>query len=95
MIEKVVEEGNLAGGLTAIPKDNVYSHIASYMNRALEQARYLTPIHILINSSMTDPRLIHVGGIFLNAFQSAAIIYVVLTCMFCMLTFPAYKKARR
>ena len=35
MIEKVVEEADSAGGLTAIPGDNVYSHIASYMHRAL------------------------------------------------------------
>ena len=63
--------------------------------RALAQARYLTPVQVLINSSMTDPRLVHVGGVFLTAFQSAAIVYVVLTCIFCMLTFLSYKKARR
>jgi len=63
--------------------------------RALSQVRYLTPVQVLINSSMTDPRLVHVGGLFLTAYQIAGIVYVALTCVFCVLTYRAYKRGKR
>lgn len=63
--------------------------------RVLSQVRYLTPVQVLINSSMTDPRLVQVGRHFLTAFQASAIIYAVLTCVFCMVTYWAYKRVKR
>ena len=63
--------------------------------RILSQVRHLTPIMVLINSSMTDPRLVQVGGHYLTTFQAAVIIYVILTGVFCVVTYGAYKRARR
>lgn len=57
--------------------------------RVLSQMRFLTPIQVLINGSMTDPRLVHIGEHFLGTYQTAAILYVVLICVFCMLTYQA------
>lgn len=46
--------------------------------RILSQIRYLTPLQVLINSSMADPRLVRIGSTFLTVFQISAILYVML-----------------
>lgn len=63
--------------------------------RVLSQMRFLTPIQVLINGSMTDPRLVHIGEHFWGTYQTAAILYVVLICVFCMLTYQAYMRVKR
>ena len=60
--------------------------------RILSQIRYLTPIQVLNNSSMADPRLLRIGEHFLTAYQSAALLYFVLTGLFCISIFSACKK---
>ena len=44
----------------------------------LSQLRYLTPAQVLINSSMADPRLLHIFGLVLTPMQSAGLFYLVL-----------------
>lgn len=63
--------------------------------RVLSQLRTLTPLMVLNNSPMTDPRLVPVGGHFLTAFQAAALLYVVLTCVLGMVTYRVYKRGKR
>ena len=44
----------------------------------LSQLRYLTPAQVLINSSMADPRLLHIFGLVLTPMQNAGLFYLVL-----------------
>ena len=44
----------------------------------LSQLRYLTSAQVLINSSMADPRLLHIFGLVLTPMQSAGLFYLVL-----------------
>ena len=46
--------------------------------RVLSQIRFLTPLQVLINSSMLDPRLVRIGSTYLTVFQIAGILYVML-----------------
>ena len=50
--------------------------------RVLSQIRFLTPLQVLINSSMLDPRLVRIGSTYLTAFQISAILYAVLILAF-------------
>jgi hypothetical protein len=45
----------------------------------LSQLRYLTPAQVLINSSMADPRLIHIFNLVLTPLQSAGMLYLIVT----------------
>jgi ABC-type transport system involved in multi-copper enzyme maturation permease subunit len=58
--------------------------------RVLSQIRYLTPIQVLNNASMTDPRLVKVGSVFLTSYQTAAIGYVLLMLLLCLGTYRYY-----
>ena len=60
--------------------------------RYVAQLRYLTPVQILINSTITDPRLLKVGNHFLTAFWEAAILYVLLTCLIFAMTMIVYRR---
>jgi hypothetical protein len=42
----------------------------------LSQLRYLTPAQVLINSSMADPRLLHIFNLALTPPQSAGLLYL-------------------
>ena len=44
----------------------------------LSQIRFLTPLQVLVNSSMADPRLVRIGSTYLTVFQIAGILYVML-----------------
>ena len=46
--------------------------------RILSQIRFLTPLQVLVNSSMADPRLVRIGSTYLTVFQIAGILYVML-----------------
>lgn len=50
--------------------------------RLLSQIRYLSPLQILVNSAMADPRLFKIGSVFLNAYQSAGVAYILLIIIF-------------
>ena len=50
--------------------------------RILSQIRFLTPLQVLVNSSMADPRLFRIGSTYLTAFQISAILYAVLILAF-------------
>ena len=60
--------------------------------RVFSQIRCLTPLQVLINSSMTDPRLLKLGGSYLTAYQLAGIGYAFLILMFCLVTNNAGKR---
>ncbi len=51
--------------------------------RVASQIRYLTPVQVLNSSSITDPRLLQVGNIFLTSYHTAGILYLILTVMLC------------
>lgn len=54
--------------------------------RIFSQIRSFTPLQVLINSSIMDPRLIRVGQRYLTVFQSAPIIYGVIAIVLCLIT---------
>ena len=60
--------------------------------RTLSQLRYLTPIQVLSNASMTDPRLWKIGESFLTTYQQAGILYTALIGLFCFMTVRTYRK---
>ena len=64
-------------------------------HRVMSQIRYLTPIQVLNNASMTDPRLVRVGSVFLTSFQTAAIGYVLLMLLLCLGTYRYYNYRAR
>lgn len=63
--------------------------------RILSQIRFLTPLQVLINSSMMDPRLIRIGSSYLTAFQTSAILYAALIIILCLLTFFSAKAGHK
>lgn len=69
--------------------------VVSPQLRMLSQVRSLTPLQVLINSSMTDPRLFRIGGYYLTAYQTAGILYLLLTVLACMGTFAVYSSRAR
>ena len=60
--------------------------------RILSQIRSFTPLQVLINSSIMDPRLIRVGQRYLTVFQSAPIIYGVIAIVLCLITISISRK---
>lgn len=62
--------------------------------RVLSQMRYLTPIQIMINSAMTDPRLILLFGRYVTPLQAAAMLYAAATMALYWLTGIGYKRLR-
>ena len=58
----------------------------------LSQLRYLTPGQVMLNSGMSDPRLLHVFGMRLTTIQSAAILYMAVTILSLMLVKIRYKR---
>ena len=58
----------------------------------LSQLRYLTPAQVLINSSMADPRLIHIIGLVLTPMQSAGLFYLVLTAVAAVVVRSFYRR---
>lgn len=60
--------------------------------RVISQIRFLTPLQVLINSSMADPRLVRIGNTFLTVFQISAILYAVLLLTF---SFAAFSLGRK
>ena len=60
--------------------------------RILSQIRSFTPLQVLINSSVMDPRLLRVGQRYLTVFQSAPIIYGVITIVLCLITISISRK---
>ncbi len=63
-------------------------------HRALSQMRYLTPVQIMINSAMTDPRLILLFGRHVTPLQAAAMLYAAVTVALYWLTGRGYKRLR-
>lgn len=60
--------------------------------RILSQIRSFTPLQVLINSSVMDPRLLRVGQRYLTVFQSAPIIYGVIAIVLCLITISISRK---
>ena len=60
--------------------------------RVLSQIRFLTPLQVLINSSMLDPRLVRIGTTYLTVFQISAILYMVLLLAFSLGTFSLVRR---
>ena len=60
--------------------------------RVLSQIRFLTPLQVLINSSMLDPRLVRIGSTYLTAFQISAVLYAVLILAFSLGTLSLRRK---
>ena len=58
----------------------------------LSQLRCLTPTQVLINSSMADPRLIHIIGLVLTPMQSAGLFYLVLTAVAAVVVRSFYRR---
>ncbi|MBQ6520752.1 MAG: hypothetical protein IJI14_18765 [Anaerolineaceae bacterium] len=63
--------------------------------RILSQIRFLTPIQVLINSSMMDPRLVRIGSSWLTNFQTSACLYAILIVIFSCSTLLLCRKNRR
>lgn len=60
--------------------------------RVLSQIRFLTPLQVLINSSMLDPRLVRIGTTYLTVFQISAILYAILILVFSLGTFSLVRR---
>ena len=58
----------------------------------LSKLRYLTPAQVLLNSSMTDPRLLHLLGMRLTAIQGGGILYAAVTLLCVVLVRAGYKR---
>ena len=58
----------------------------------LSQLRYLTPAQVLINSSMADPRLLHIFGLVLTPLQSAGLFYLVLVTVAAAVVRSLYRR---
>ena len=58
----------------------------------VSQLRYLTPTQVLINSSMADPRLLHVFGLVLTPLQSAVLFCLVLTAVAAVIVRSLYRR---
>ena len=62
--------------------------------RILSQLRYLTPLQVLINSSITDPRLVRIGSMYLTVFQASAILYTLLLVICLSAIFPGKNREK-
>lgn len=60
--------------------------------RILSQLRYLSPLQILNNSSIDDPRLMRVFGHYLISYQTAPLCYLVLIVCFLFLAGACYRR---
>lgn len=82
LLSQVLNNVIAAGGLIcfAVLADLFLTIPPKY--RIFSQVRFLTPLQVLINSSMTDPRLVRIGSIYLTAFQISAILYAFLIPVF-------------
>lgn len=58
----------------------------------LSQVRYLTPGQVMLNSGMTDPRLLHIFGVRLTPIQSAAILYTAMTMISMIIVKARYQR---
>ena len=62
--------------------------------RALSQLRYLTPVQIMVNSAMADPRLVVLFGRFMTPLQTAALVYPLATLGLFWLAGKGYGRMR-
>ena len=92
-LSRMLNDTIAAGGVTCftVLTDLFLSFIPPKF-RILSQIRYLTPLQVLVNSSMADPRLVRIGGTYLTAFQISAILYAVLILTFCFGTIALGRK---
>ena len=84
LLSCTLKNGAVASGVVCIVvmMDMFLSIPAEF--RVAAQIRYLTPVQVLNSSSITDPRLLRIGSIFLTSYQTAGVVYLTLAVLLCL-----------